>query len=297
MKKFFRNLGRGTVGHVAKKILALTLIAVMIAGVVCGIGLLAKQIKKDTKGVTTLWHVGGIDQNGQFTDSKNMLYSNAIDARGLTVTPDFDSTVKYKIFFYDEDDVYLDSTEDFTDQKTSCGILAPKCRIVITPKSKDVKEIKFWEKAKYSTQLKIEALKDQTLDTLVDNVFVADEGVKLFESHGAMLGKEMIYIDYTESEKSMGIKFTNVIECKPGDKLVVLYEMPISSAFDMWPHNREIYYGDSNGKFFASGYVGECVVEECGRFYRSELIVPEDAYYVRAVLPAPGDGYFIGYFE
>ena len=84
--------------------------------------------------------------------------------------PDYDCTVEYQIFWYNEDEIYFDHTDVMTEKFVSdVPECARYCRIMVIPSNLDENgkpikdfEVKFWETYKYVNTLTVKVNKDQT---------------------------------------------------------------------------------------------------------------------------------------
>ena len=99
-----------------KKILAGAMAVVLGVGVIAGVSSLVSN-KTDDDGKITInpkWSIGGLDENGKYEESEATLYTkDAFECQGLTIKPNFDSNVKYQIFFYTQLGEFIESTELF----------------------------------------------------------------------------------------------------------------------------------------------------------------------------------------
>lgn len=155
MAKFKKRRKMGKFG----RILAFVLCGALIIG---ALGSVVAFAQNDTKSAGAIFKVGGLDETtGKYIENDQTIYTEkAIDAYGLRIEPDFESTVTYDIFYYDGEDKLLKVVKGLTDVYDEDFELAAKCRIVIHPEiPDDVKEkdfkVRFYEVAKYSSMLKI----------------------------------------------------------------------------------------------------------------------------------------------
>lgn len=144
------------------KILNWVLTIALVCGAVFGCIAVVRAIESDTRVVSGIWKRGELDEDGLYSESKESIYSKLLKVDGMTVTLDFDATVKYKIFFYDEDEELLASngttsalTGNFAASSIPTG--AKYARIVVTPIDDD--NISIFEIVKYGGQLTIEVNK------------------------------------------------------------------------------------------------------------------------------------------
>ena len=106
---------------------------------------------------------GALDTVGEYTETKESIYTKEAFECGseVRVKLDFDSSVTYQIFFYDEDDSFVETTQEY--EKTAT-VSAPEgavyARIVVTPEwdadvDKDDQIVRLWNVRKYAKQLTV----------------------------------------------------------------------------------------------------------------------------------------------
>ena len=161
MAKLFRK------GKV-KKIVAIVLGLVTVAGAVFGVSALAKYAKEEQKTIKPTFSVGGLTEMGVYEETDDTIYTkNAFEAKGLEIKLDFDSNVKYQVFFYDKLDKFISCTEVYTESQNISVPLEACARLEVTPiwgaDAPLEKEIKWYETAKYANQLEIRVDKRQEL--------------------------------------------------------------------------------------------------------------------------------------
>ena len=161
MAKLFRK------GKV-KKIVAIVLGLVSVAGAVFGISALAKYAKEEQKTIKPAFSVGGLTEMGLYEETDDTIYTkDAFEAKGLEIKLDFDSNVKYQVFFYDKLDKFISCTEVYTESQDISVPLEARARLEVTPiwgpDAPLEKEIKWYETAKYASQLEIRVDKRQEL--------------------------------------------------------------------------------------------------------------------------------------
>lgn len=102
-------------------------IALVLAGVAAitavafGVKAIVDYTKNDLKTISPSFEVGNLGADGKFVDDKGTLYTKeAFACDGLQIKPDFDSTVNYQIFYYDQLDNFIGSTNilDASDRKS-----------------------------------------------------------------------------------------------------------------------------------------------------------------------------------
>ena len=123
-----------------KLIIIISVSLFVCVGIIAGIIALVK--KQDVKEVgTSAFTIGHINSvSGMYEQSSASIYtSELIACRGLSITPDFESNVKYQVYFYDMDKLYLGCSEVLTTKYTlpKDDVETFYCRIVVYPE-KDV---------------------------------------------------------------------------------------------------------------------------------------------------------------
>ena len=161
MAKLFRK------GKV-QKIVAIVLGLVTVAGAVFGVSALAKYAKEEQKTIHPTFSVGGLTKAGVYEETADTIYTkDSFEAKGLQIKLDFDSNVKYQVFFYDELDKFISCTEVYTESQDFSVPLNARVRLEVTPiEGADApvdKEIKWYETVKYASQLEVRVDKIQYL--------------------------------------------------------------------------------------------------------------------------------------
>ena len=157
-----------------KKGLTAVLAVGILAGFAAGGKALYDYSKEDLKTIHPTFHVGGLDENGEFLDTDQSLYTkDLIPVQDLHITTDFDNNISYKIFLYDEDkknDVYIYDSNDTLanlekeEYKYNDGENYSHFRIVIYPefdKYEDEEKVNLLNIGKYTKQINIEINKNQ----------------------------------------------------------------------------------------------------------------------------------------
>ena len=145
-----------------KKICSIVLSIGLVLGSVVGLTSLLVKIEEDNlKTILPTYHIGNVsDVDGKYVESSTSIYSDLFECQGLQVTPDFDSKVIYKIFYYDYNEDFIGSSADnLVDFYKIDFPIARYARIKIIPI--DDEKVSWYEVAKYSTQLKLEVNKEQ----------------------------------------------------------------------------------------------------------------------------------------
>lgn len=127
-------------------IVALGVSAVAVVGGIFG--------KKN--GTTLDFSIGTLGTTGKYKAAENMLYTKeSIEFDTVSVTRDFESTTKYKLYFYDKNDNYISCSEVFDE---SADFTAPsgasRFRVVLMPsfEADEEKVVKPWNIFKYKNE-------------------------------------------------------------------------------------------------------------------------------------------------
>ena len=142
-----------------KNILIIVVAALVLLATVGGV---FAFVGKDS-GTTLNFTIGGLTDNGTYEESDGTLYTKeAVEIdEAFRVKLDFDSTIKYQIFFYDENDTFLKATEVLANTSTpEIPENATSFRVEITPiwdagLKADERVIGRLEVNQYAKQLKI----------------------------------------------------------------------------------------------------------------------------------------------
>lgn len=139
------------------------IITVVVVVLTLGSVAVVATVFGNNKNASLDFSIGALNENGEYVESDKSLYTKeAFEFDSVKVVRDFESTVKYQLYYYDELDNFVSCSEELT--KTS-EITAPEgarfARIVITPMfDSDVKKedqiIKWYDVSKYAKQLEVE---------------------------------------------------------------------------------------------------------------------------------------------
>ena len=162
-------------------ILAAVSVALVAALAVTGITLFNKK-DKDSDGyvqVDPQFTIGGLTETGAYKDTNASLYTKeAIEADSVRIKLEFDSNVKYQLFFYDENGNFVSAGTSLASGSTTETLPegATCFRIVITPTwGEDVEEddqkVTIFNKYSFEKQLTVsivEPAADETPDETPD---------------------------------------------------------------------------------------------------------------------------------
>lgn len=148
-----------------KRILSIVLLVGLLVGAVAVVSAIAGRNKADDGYdlVNVDFDRGGLDASGKYEKSKKSIYTeNAFECGSeLKVKIDFDSNVTYQVYFYNESDSFISSSDEYT--KTEVVEIpegATHARLLVTPiweadVEKDDQIVRLWNVNKYAKQLKV----------------------------------------------------------------------------------------------------------------------------------------------
>ena len=148
-------------------------IALVLAGVVAlsavgfGVAKLVEFVKDDLKTISPVFDVGNLGTDGKFVDDESTLYTKeAFACDGLQIKLDFDNQIEYQIYFYDDLDNFVESTEVYNNSSAPL-ILGTYARIVIDPTDNEDEELSIIDVFNYSSQMKIKVNKVQDISSYI----------------------------------------------------------------------------------------------------------------------------------
>lgn len=145
-----------------KRILIIVISSVLAIGTITGLAFGLKP--KDTKKTTLSYHIGSIDDSGAYVQNDEHMYSDLFKCQGLVVEPEFDSNVKYRIYFYRHDKTLIsENTTGFLTNKYELkdDMVVKYARILVVPDLGDKDKITFWNKRGFAKNLNITVNKEQ----------------------------------------------------------------------------------------------------------------------------------------
>jgi len=117
-----------------KRFIAIVLAVLTSVAAVFGIVKLGVMLSSDTKEISPSFKRGALDVNGKYVDTNDSIVTKELfECQGLKITPDFDSTVSYQVFYYDQDQTYLECSEVQESAFSYTPVLAKYASVVITP--------------------------------------------------------------------------------------------------------------------------------------------------------------------
>ena len=146
-----------------KRILSIVLIvaAVLLGAAVFTIG--RNRADEGYDLVKVEFERGALDTVGEHTETKGSIYTKEAFECGseVRIKLDFDSNVTYQLFFYDENEDFVESSDELMKTTTvSAPDGAVYCRLVVTPEwdadvDKDDQIVRLWNVNKYAKQLTV----------------------------------------------------------------------------------------------------------------------------------------------
>ena len=175
----------------AKLIISGVLFVLLAGASIFGI---VKLTSIETKNISPfLFSVGALDEtDGTYIENDTAIVTkNVIECQGLSIVPKFDSTVDYRVFFYNEDEAFINCSRLYSMyDKFDMAVpkLAKYCRIVIYPSQFNLDgspiqdfKVKFYEPVMYASNLTIKVDKKQqfTVVDLIDECVITEKAVAL----------------------------------------------------------------------------------------------------------------------
>lgn len=164
-----------------KNILIIGLAIITLVGAIVGLSALFRKSEETTKEINPTYAIGGLTETGAYLETKESIYTkDAFECYGLKTSLEFDNNISYRLYFYNENNSFIESTEKLTDafdsEDTSLPFGAKYCRVVITP-NEDSK-ISWYEKSGYAKQLTIKVAKVQKDVKISEDLLVWDSSLE-----------------------------------------------------------------------------------------------------------------------
>lgn len=152
-----------TKGIIKKVSLALAgVIAISAIGV--GVAKLVEYTKEDLKTITPSFSVGNLGSDGKYVNDESTLYTKeAFQCDGLQIKLDFDNEIEYQIYFYDDLDNFVESTEVLSSAYSET-VHDGYARIVIMPTNDEDGKIGLTERLTYPDQMTVKVAKEQNVE-------------------------------------------------------------------------------------------------------------------------------------
>lgn len=291
-----------------KGILAKVLSVVLLIGIVLGLAVgVVKLTELKTKTVSSLaFKVGGLDDTetdelyGKYKERKDAIYTpDAIECQGLTITPDFDSKVKYRIFWYNFKEECCGISGELTEKFLgNVPDYAKYCRIMIIPNLENGEEINFWEVAGYAKYLTIKVNRKQVFAPIDyykealnnpcdadDTVTTISEKYSFFHSRKYVLASEnplgAAFADQLQKTNDLSV-FVKV-DCSNADSYIVFF----NEKYNDGNKSIEVVFFFEDGKVYGNAAENSVCFTKLtgspGGYY--EFSVPEGAMYLGINVP------------
>lgn len=152
-----------TKGIIKKVSLALAgIIAISAIGV--GVAKIVEYTKEDLKTISPSFSVGNLGSDGKYVNDESTLYTKeAFQCDGLQIKLDFDNEIEYQIYFYDDLDNFVESTEVLSSAYSET-VHDGYARIVIMPTNDEDGKIGLTERITYPDQMTIKVAKEQNIE-------------------------------------------------------------------------------------------------------------------------------------
>lgn len=171
-----------------KKMLKTILSVVIAVGMLFGVATLIIHInnksKEDLIKIKPSFEVGGLTEYGKYEDTKKSIYTkDSFECLGLQISLEFDSNVQYQVFFYDETDNFISSSDVYEEGSTpSIPSNAKKARLEVTPiwdadVEEEDKDLNIFKVRKYAKQLTIKVNKQSDITFKFNEVKLTDESL------------------------------------------------------------------------------------------------------------------------
>ena len=266
-----------------KSILSATLVCALLVGSVFG---LTSVLGKKEKTISPFaFSQGAVNEKGIYEESKTSIYTKElIECQGLTITPDFEASGTYQVFYYDENKNFIGATDDLNAEdgaytKGNTFEIAKYARIMITPdvptdengkKVEDFK-IRFYEVNGYAKDYTITVNKKQNFN--FNNLFKLDT---------TMVNKAWgLNEDYTlkVDDSNSDLATCEFIDVSKYD--VVKMYVPLANASGPYMH---IFVTEDHS--YVEHKVNYTGYTSCGNYAMYEFAVPEGAQFFVTSLPS-----------
>lgn len=254
-----------------KDVLVTVLVVALGVGAVVGVGAAITNKQKTVS--PFVFERGAIDEHGQHIKSTQSIYTkDYIECQGLEITPDFEASGTYQVFYYDTNKIFLGATSvmdahsTVTYKKGTDFPYAAYARIVITPETpvdddgyvdEDYK-IRFYEVTSIANAFTIKINKNQkNIDE--ENLFASSETLHV-KRHIVTYDGDKLYKEVDDDHYSYCTVFVTDINS-------------LDFHYENAPMDLTYFFFDSH-----SYCVGEGSFNFTDTDY--EVVVPEDAYMI-----------------
>lgn len=229
-------------------------VALALAGIVAvsavgvGVAKLVEYMQDDLKTISPSFDVGNLGADGKYVNDESTLYTKeAFQCDGLQIKLDFDNEIDYQIFFYDDLDNFIESTEVLS-AAYSETVHDGYARIVIIPNNDEDGKIGLTERLTYPGQMTIKVAKEQTSEYyLIFNKRLreVDNIIDLRFDYGGFVGDDPSNFQFVPGDTTI-ITSRDILSVESGESVRCDY-----SSFDEGYHAvfRVIQFKKIDGKF------------------------------------------------
>ena len=203
----------------------------VVATLIVACAVFAGISRDETKTIrSTVFKRGDLDSNGKYVESNQSIYTEvAFECDGLRIEPDFEFKGTYDVYYYDNDDRFVEAITDINgvyDEDYPLYFVR-KARVVIHPEipegEKDFK-IAFYDVHKYAKQIKVTVAKEQN--------YRYENSVNLFNKDACEINKT-----FDSGREGIDDHYVNVVEC---EGLMVTEDIDVTGEYKKY----DIYVKD-----------------------------------------------------
>lgn len=175
------------------KTILIVVLCLAILGGIAGVVAWTQSDKFDQKDLSYVgkYEVGGLDSNGSYMSTNASIYTKKpIECQGLNCNLVFDTTISYQLYFYDQNNEFVNTTGRLTGTFGEDGVpfFAKYVRIVITPNDDD--KVTSLEVGKYAKQLKVSVNREQGFKNYTENLLEVDKTLTTLTTSGVETSSE-----------------------------------------------------------------------------------------------------------
>ena len=196
-----------------------------IVGAASLVGNLVEKQDEELKVIHPMFEVGGLTADGKYEESDKTIYTKeAFECQGLEIKLEFDNTIDYQVFYYEDDGDFLSASEVINgNQDLVVPNNATHARIEITQNWDEMGEdyvkekdqvIKWYEVSKYASQMELKVNKEQL--TYLERI---EQGEDVF----TLMGQGMFDMDTDEfsSNTTSPWYFSGIIDCSSAEEIII----------------------------------------------------------------------------
>lgn len=262
-------------------------VALALAGIVAvsavgvGVAKLIEFMQDDFKTISPSFDVGNLGADGKYVNDESTLYTKeAFQCDGLQIKLDFDNEIDYQIFFYDDLDNFIESTEVLS-AAYSETVHDGYARIVIIPNNDEDDKIGLTERLTYPGQLTIKVAKEQNVEyvnVLNKRLRIVSDSKSLRFRHGNLAPNESGVYEFVATDQ-FSLNSIDLLSVKGGSTVSFDITDDCFDRGEMWLYE----FKTENGVVLfnkANNNITECVLSNdtdyivlVFRFYRDDSVV------------------------